>query len=438
MILSRGNGVKGKLNLNNLFNNLFNTKKIKFKNKCFDKKYWIIYMQDVQHIQQTQIKTIKFNIEYELEDIINFLEPEYIDYLEELPNELWNKYRKDIESAIILKNNYQIILYTANKLKLKNLHKTFSKINIKKVSLEYFKYVYETCSYQIDLMIEKNKKIILDIFLIALTNKNIEFNEYLCLNFIEKFELKIELEKILINLFVYNFKTKDIKSTKVQNLYDIYVFENKTHLNVLEYYINLLNFDINYVIKFHKELKSKNKLIVCDEFQRYLIHNNITKFEDIKQIQKLLKLSNEEMHILIKYNDSSYNFMYKLLLDDVNNFYNVINEYNIILDNLTNDVQIQIFISHLYSACLKNSNFILDLMSKIIKFIESNTKKKIDPIVFDSVLNKFIHYSTHLNANKVIYELMKLGAKIDKKFDRNKNYNKFYLYQQSLIFDILE
>lgn len=75
---------------------------------------------------------------YDKYDIIDFLEPEFIDYLNNIPNNYWLKYQKYIEIELLSLNNEKIIKYILTKIKIKYISNYFNK-NFLKMNLELFK-----------------------------------------------------------------------------------------------------------------------------------------------------------------------------------------------------------------------------------------------------------------------------------------------------------
>lgn len=70
--------------------------------------------------------------EYDKYDIIDFLEEDYIEYLNSIPLEIWKKYKKDIEIKLLQVKNHQIINLVLTKINIdcyQHIVKNAEKIN---------------------------------------------------------------------------------------------------------------------------------------------------------------------------------------------------------------------------------------------------------------------------------------------------------------------
>ena len=60
---------------------------------------------------------IEYN-DYDQYDILDFLEKDYFDYLITLPNELWIKYKKNIERELLKISDELVINFILNKINI--------------------------------------------------------------------------------------------------------------------------------------------------------------------------------------------------------------------------------------------------------------------------------------------------------------------------------
>lgn len=356
---------------------------------------------------------IKYKMEYDSEDIMNFLEYECIDYLEELPDELWKLHKKKIQEELKLKTNVKIIEYIISKLKLKNLHKNFAKWEFDIVSFEYFKYIYETHTNQIDTIINNDPTILFDIFLDVFGYKNIEFNEYLFKNFIDKFNYRSEIVNLFSALIVGVFMRSDIKSHL--NVYSKkcrkfllgkYLYYSQSAfitLDRLEYYSNMLNLNLNGLMN----NKKSNFNYLCNYFA-------IDSIDSMKKIQKMFNLSNEDISKLMDYDLRNFNassnriFIHSIIMTgNIKLLNDLINEYHITLPNLSDD-----FINWaLYYPSIRGDMECVHNIYRIIRLID---KKILKQSVLDSVVYRLSHLASKSKYKKIkyiMYEFMKLGGK---------------------------
>jgi hypothetical protein len=60
-------------------------------------------------------ENIKYEYYYDSESIINFLESDYLDYLKNLPDNLWNRYHNQIRTKLLEIENEEIIKFVLSK-----------------------------------------------------------------------------------------------------------------------------------------------------------------------------------------------------------------------------------------------------------------------------------------------------------------------------------
>lgn len=124
--------------------------------------------------------------EYDKYDIIDFLEPDYIDWLNSIPFECWDKYKKDVEKSFSKITDKRVIDLVMKKTKI-NLPK-YVVDNFEKITLEVLKYCVKTNFTKLDTQIKKTEYKFFNCIKVSIGQQDLEFNKY----FYEDLYFKLE------------------------------------------------------------------------------------------------------------------------------------------------------------------------------------------------------------------------------------------------------
>lgn len=139
----------------------------------------------------------EFVVEYQYDkfDIIDFLEPEYIDYLESIPSDIWKKFQSDITSSIGNINNIKLYNLIDKKIDI-NYVDVFTK-KISKSDIGLLKMIIDNPVLRNKLItqLKSNSRTIYELYSNCILHKDIKFNKY----FYEDVYLKYVKENVQIN-----------------------------------------------------------------------------------------------------------------------------------------------------------------------------------------------------------------------------------------------
>lgn len=353
-------------------------------------------------------------LEYDIYDIIDFLEPEYInDWLNLIPNDLWIKNKKTIENQVCKLHEPKIISYVVDKINL-NLPK-FITLNFEKINLNLLKYCVETNLEKLKKEIKNKSYLYKEIISKCIFKHDYEFNKY----FYEIIYFELEPEHKI-----------EQKSANITNLFGLLKYNNVSfHPNNIFYEIlikNISRWNVPYflVFKYYNE-KFKNSIqkytldrnynmIFLDIFNKSKLNN----FEDLIELKNILNITDTyfnnqilclklsiDKSILLDVSDKS--IMFNICkTGDINLILKILNfldediiqkKENIlrfmVCVSLTNKIE-NVFLIYNILLYEKNCIFTEDLYSKIIFEIIQQREKK------------FHEY------DKIIFELINLGGKI--------------------------
>lgn len=348
--------------------------------------------------------------EYDKYDIIDFMEPEYIDdWLSTIPKDIWNKYKSSIATQLCKLKDEKIIKYILEKIKL-NLPKHIVQ-NFDKISLELLKYCVKTDFSKLKDEIKKYSstydKIIKECFL----DHDYEFNKYFYENIY--FELEPTHKNTppkISNLFGLIDKKNDFNEDnmfykKITSVYDAkYGYKYITDIEILKYY----NSKFNGV--FAKIKKNNVKNII-----QYIIGGNKNgNFDYLIEIQNIFGMNILEFTSALFYCANSVNSIATIcrnydmdsilkvlnLCDDKillikENIVNIMASLSIRNDDISKNIA-NVFLIHNYFEYQKNFKFTEQIYSSIIEKIIQRGGKK------------------HYEYSEIIFEFINLGGKISR------------------------
>lgn len=346
--------------------------------------------------------------EYDKYDIIDFLEPDYIDdWLNLIPDNIWLKYSKSIETQLYKITNKEIILYVVKKINIDLVDlvlKNFDEINI-----ELLKVCAEINFLEFNKKIKMNIAKYNEIILTCIRYHNYEFNKY----FYEKVYIRLEPEHIsrpknLWNLFGYLSKNDYHK----ENMFYKYIL---TYKNIL--------FSTSDVAKYYDE-KFPNQLknIVANKFTillKFIELENFNNMNEVLEITNILGINKKDF-------DSKILFPPKYFSDYTNLLDTYVKNHFVPKVIMSNNLQ---FIFEVLNYCdsneLKKPSNIIGIM---VCIGASNNYENLH-IVFNSLTNDLgIIFTSQMlsdigqkilqnkkknqNYDKIIYEIINLGGKI--------------------------
>lgn len=366
---------------------------------------------------------IKFEYSYNFSDIEDYLNWEYLEYLELLPNKLWIENKKKIEKMLLEQTDERIIKYLILKLNLKstNIFKDLSKLKIKKFTFEYFKYITANYLDEFDKCLTRLYGFFEKIFSKILFCENNEYNDYAFNLFIgPKYSLHVR------NYFEKYFN-KCI-NTRLSLIRLVKTKSTSLNFDIFFRYINFLNYTDPYCkITFINHRDKDEFDYICDDLKKLrlfcsliVLFNKIT-FEQLKELQKYSKVSNKLFKTKLIQDIKNYKTCFLTNIcsyGDIDYFSKTINEYNIDLTFLN---------ATFYSTTLINlrhGNFIAKLISciAILKDIEKLStfinllKYGLNILINNSIYNIVVENIVSSNEynfyehRDIVCEFIKLGA----------------------------
>jgi hypothetical protein len=372
-------------------------------------------------------KEFKYEYYYDNDSktITNFLEPEYLDYLKNLPEYLWSKYHKQIKWKLLEIDNEEIIKFVLSKKKFNYLSNCYGfrimnlfllkmstpedeliihlenivtclSCNIKTYyhdhNLLYYIYINNTLEFN---------KYILDLI------KNIE-NRYLAISVYFKVDLKYDDLPKYLEVYYYYIKIQnlenDIKTLNLNNKINLFLKICYKYSFTFEELIKLKDFmnisDINFVSKLFYKIWHK------------LTFDELIKLKDFMNISDINFVSN------ILFNISNEIINYLPIIENITNKYkNIVfafwklNKDNIIEKIFTNMIH------------YRNQNYIKNFYNYL------NSINIINNMLLTNILEFIIDNLINCNCENIIYDFLNLGAEIKKQDSKYKIYHK---YQKSI------
>lgn len=369
------------------------------------------------------------NNKYDKYDIIDYLELDYLDYLDTIPQEIWNKYKKEIENSLFLIKDKKVIKYVMKKITI-DLSQYITK-NFKKINLELLKICFETDFIKIYKKIHKSEYERNQIYIECITSHDLEFNKYFY-STISEYKKKENIEKnkqgdkkkssyIISNIFSLFLSKSNTNSEPEQIIIDIdftNLFEKmyitqiiysskdlyKIKFEVFQYYIDIFDLTTKFdLIPFSKKR---------DIFKNMLLgqYNDYNNYEHIMKFKKILKISENDFVNRILFNiDKKYNGYLPTIYNvcesgNIDYFLSIINNFNISNDLLSENIIINMIV---YAGISGN----IDLVYIVYNYL---SQKK--PLLFTQELySKIILFlikrsSNHYKVHRTIYEMINLGG----------------------------
>lgn len=359
--------------------------------------------------------------EYDEYDIIDFLEPDYLDYLNQIPDDVWTKYKNDIINALCEINSEQIFDLVTKKIKINYVDLVIKKFN--KINLFMFKKILNIDSVE-DKLIQKLKSegyTIKTLYSNCFEKKDLEFNKYFYENIyltkIKPFQQKqiaipnkIVKPNNVINNAINAFNNVQSASVAPKNIpHDI--FEERINENIKSYYSTLPEhyevfkyyadkFDLKKGIS-KRTLKDKERLLA--KLQKKYPIDNFDKFVEIINFFEFSK--NDLSLVLLGEQYDCYGLNKICQYGDIDYFIKVANHFKI--NNITQDRNI----TNILLGAAKSNN--VGLMIIVINYISQY--KQISNDVYSQVLRSYLHCSTeedYAKCKDIIYGLMNMGGKV--------------------------
>ena len=366
--------------------------------------------------------------EYDEYDIIDFLEPDYLDYLNQIPDDVWTKYKNDIINALCEINSEQIFDLVTKKIKINYVDLVIKKFN--KINLFIFKKILNIESVG-DKLIQKLKSegyTIKTLYSNCYEKKDFEFNKYFYENIyltkikpFQKKQIAIPNKIVKPNNVINNainvlgnainaFNNVQSASVAPKNIpYDI--FEERMNENIKSYYSTLPEhyevfkyyankFDLKKGIS-KRTLKDKERLLAKLQ-QNYPIDN----FDKFVEIINFFEFSKNDLSLVLlgeQYDCCGLNKICQY--GDIDYFIKVANHFKI--NNITQDRNI----TNILVGAAKSNN--VGLMIIVINYISQY--KQISNDVYSQVLRSYLHCSTeedYAKCKDIIYGLMNMGGRV--------------------------
>lgn len=334
--------------------------------------------------------------DYDKYDIIDFLEPHYIDdWLDFIPDNMWLKYSKSIETQLCKNTNKEIILYVIKKINIGLVDLVLN--NFDKINIVLLKVCAEINFLEFEKKIKKNMNKYNNIIQSCVKYHNYEFNKY----FYEEIYFRLEPEHIS-------------RPKNIWNLYGLLSNNNYHKENMFYKHIltdrNILFSSFDVVKYYDKKFPNKLKNIVADKIN---ILKKLVELENFDNINEVLEISNI-LVISDKDFDSKILFPPKFFSDYTNLF----------------DTDVK---NHLVPKVVLSNN--LSFILEILNYCDINELKKpsnvIGIMVSIGISNNYENFYTVFNfmVNAVEIDftsqmLSDIGQKILKNKNKNQNYDK--------------
>lgn len=355
------------------------------------------------------IKTQDETYEYDKYDIIDFLEPDYIDWLNLIPIECWDKYKKDVEKSFSNIADERVMDLVMEKIKI-NLPK-YVVDNFEKITLEVLKYCVKINFTKLDTQIKKNDYKFNDCIVKSIEKQDLEFNKY----FYEYLYFKLEPshQYIGINTEDNFLLLEDIYIHKANRFYTITKKMLLVHYSIIKTNYKLIKY-LNKIFPnifqnifqnnfLGKEIKQNNLYLMT--FNKSKINN----WDDIIELKNIINISNNyfSKKMLIGediYYESKYllplickSGNVELVFKTINNFWSKE------LEKMDNIINIMAF-----SSLSKN----YELVSLLYNFYTFEKNILFDADTCSCIAEKIIHMSNkkYHEYDKILYEWFNLGG----------------------------
>ena len=317
--------------------------------------------------------------EFDKYDILDFLEYQYIDYLEEIDKKHFIRNRVDIEKSIILSTDTKICDFLVDFMSI-DIDKLILK-NLLKIDIILFKHYFEKNE---NIYLDKFKKNSL-LFTMIFNRQNLDFNKYV-------------IEKIYSKLYKNNLYKIKIYKDEIENIIaNNYNYTN--NYNVFFYVIEYLN--LSSLLK-NQTVTIKRKLFI-----NFNTQNPIVNFDELQLLIKKLGITKTEFenNIIVNYLPHENLYIFTICkTGDIELFIKIINNYYINYKILTT-----IFIIEMFTEATKSNNadFIIILLNYLI-----NSGVIITTIHYTEILNNIFRLPNYTIYNNIIKGFIELGGKV--------------------------
>lgn len=351
------------------------------------------------------VKTQENTYEYDKYDIIDFLEPDYIDWLNSIPLECWDKYKKDVEKSFYKITDERVMDLVITKVKI-NLPK-YVVDNFEKITLEVLKYCVKTNFTKLNTQIKKNEYNFIKCIRASIGKNDLEFNRYFYGNLYFKLEPTHQYHGLNTeNNFIF------LKGIYIHKS-NIFYKQLKEH--TLSYCRELSNYEL---IKYFNSIfpnifQSNLKEIKMGLYEMYVMIFNkskINNWNDMIELKNILNISDIDFCNEVLISKYFGYYKYKNLMNDICKSGNVELVFktlnNFWFDKFKNiDIIIPIMV---YSSLSKNYELVLLLYN----FFTFEKNIKFDTNICSRIVNKIIDYSDkkYHEYDKIIYEWFNLGG----------------------------
>lgn len=345
----------------------------------------------------------KYN-EYDKYDIIDFLETDYFDYLNNIPKEIWTKYKNDISTSLLTIKDHHVINFVCNKI---NIDYKFIIKNFDKINLELLKYLMNDDNTKNNLKIKIPNQID-KIFLQIYQFQDLEFNKFIFENF-------CQISNNNINNDNKNFNYKKCIEQKIVS------WILPKYYNVLDYYIK--KFDLI------ESIKKYTDVVKIEIFLEFYDKYKIDSYDKLIEFKNLLQIDNITFASKILFKGNNYqwyqpvNIISKICNSgDIDYLINVVNNFNIHKTSFSENIISTMFTNGILSG---NVNFPMILYNYLKYNIGINFNKQL----LSKILFSFISTvgTNHKQYEDIIYQFIDLGGVI-------KGYSVYTDYIESINF----
>lgn len=356
------------------------------------------------------VKTQDETYEYDKYDIIDFLEPDYIDWLKSIPTECWDKYKKDVEKSFSNIADERVMDLVIGKIKI-NLPK-YVVDNFEKITLGVLKYCVKTNFIKLDAQIKKNDYKFYDCIKTSIGKRDLEFNKYFYEDLYFKLEPTHQYKYLGANTDGNFFLLEGIWIHKANRFYKI-LKELPTRCDVKLSNYKLINYLNGRFPNVFQNNLQENKSYWFDLYVRTFNESKINNWNDMIEFKNILNISNNDFSqkMLIGKDIYYYNRTYsKYLLPiicksgNVELVFKTINTFwSYELKKMDNIINIMAF-----SSLSKN----YELVSLLYNFYTFEKNIIFDVATCSHIAEKIIIFSDkkYHEYDKILYEWFNLGG----------------------------
>ena len=355
-------------------------------------------------VSQKTVKIKNDTYMYDKYDIIDFLEADYIDWLNSIPTEYWDKYKKDVEKFFYKITDERVMDLVMKKVKI-NLPK-YVIDNFEKITLKVLKYCVEKNFTKLDIQIKKTDYKFNYCIKDSIINKDIDFNKYFYENLYFKFEPTHQYNGL--NTDGNFFLLEDIHIHKANRFYENLKFIIPTFYRTISNYKVIKYLNDKFPNIFQNNLQ-KNKESIYDMYVNIFKESKINNWNDMIELKNILNVSN-------------FDFSKKILIGNIHHY----GVRNLLLTICkSGDVEL-VFktINNLWSDEFKNTSNIINIMSfsslsknyelvfMLYNFFTYEKNITFNASICSHIVEKIIYNSDkkYREYDKIIYEWLNLGG----------------------------